>query len=635
MTATTSVSYADSIEMSAMSVTPRGARSEVGIDISTENFGPADIPSNAQQLPPVDGGWQAWMFCLCSFFLETLVWGFGFSYGVFQSYYSTHAPFQNQSKIAIAAVGPIALAIEYGEGILLSFIYGKYPELLKPSMWFGLALAVTSLLVSSFVDRVELLILLQGVCLGIGSGMMYWPTMFLISEWFSRRRGLASGIVFAGSGVGGFLFPLIVNGLLDAVDFRWTLRIFAAIMAVLGCLGVLGTRRRIPISKYRPGQQRPKFIPRNMQFFKSPIFWLFSLCNLLQALSFFPVSLFIADFTKSFSSPLSATIVLSLFNVSGVISQIIIGYLTDKMPYTYIMVVTMFASALSAFLIWGFADTLGTMFAFAIIFGAVGGGFASVTFPASADAAGANPEQTSMALSATMVFKGFAAAIGPVASGVLLEAGRNLSFGGKYGKFGFGAVEIFVGSWVTLKKINWSDPEGKERVWESAERTTRGPSGIDAVAVFAILRSETDAFPISTVIIEQYRPPVGKFVVEMPAGLIDKGETAEEAAIRELEEETGYQAKKVLQSSPVLVADPGMSNANMKLVTVDVPFPDELETYNQKLDAGEFITKRVVEIAKLTEEFEKYEEKGYVIDAKLSHFAAGYAMALRLQEHQL
>lgn len=46
-----------------------------------------------------------------------------------------------------------------------------------------------------------------------------------------------------------------------------------------------------------------------------------------------------------------------------------------------------------------------------------------------------------------------------------------------------------------------------------------------------------------------------------------------------------------------------MSNANMKLITVDVPFPDKLEMYDQKLDAGEFITKRVVEISKLTEEF--------------------------------
>ena len=44
-----------------------------------------------------------------------------------------------------------------------------------------------------------------------------------------------------------------------------------------------------------------------------------------------------------------------------------------------------------------------------------------------------------------------------------------------------------------------------------------------------------------------------------------------------------------------------MTNANMKLVTVDVPFPDKLETYEQKLDAGEFIVKRVVELDKLVD----------------------------------
>lgn len=41
------------------------------------------------------------------------------------------------------------------------------------------------------------------------------------------------------------------------------------------------------------------------------------------------------------------------------------------------------------------------------------------------------------------------------------------------------------------------------------------------------------------------------------AGLIDNGETAEQAAIRELEEETGYKAQKVIESSPMIVADPG------------------------------------------------------------------------------
>ena len=40
-------------------------------------------------------------------------------------------------------------------------------------------------------------------------------------------------------------------------------------------------------------------------------------------------------------------------------------------------------------------------------------------------------------------------------------------------------------------------------------------------------------------------------------GLIDEGETAEQAAFRELEEETGFKANSVLQMSPVVVSDPG------------------------------------------------------------------------------
>ena len=46
--------------------------------------------------------------------------------------------------------------------------------------------------------------------------------------------------------------------------------------------------------------------------------------------------------------------------------------------------------------------------------------------------------------------------------------------------------------------------------------------------------------PEKLVMIRQYRYPVGDYIYELPAGLIDQGENAEQAAVREMKEETGF-----------------------------------------------------------------------------------------------
>jgi len=50
---------------------------------------------------------------------------------------------------------------------------------------------------------------------------------------------------------------------------------------------------------------------------------------------------------------------------------------------------------------------------------------------------------------------------------------------------------------------------------------------------------------------KQFRPPVEKITIEVPAGLIDPSETAEECAIRELKEETGYVGVPIA-TSPIM-----------------------------------------------------------------------------------
>ncbi|KAF8507557.1 NUDIX hydrolase domain-like protein [Gautieria morchelliformis] len=182
--------------------------------------------------------------------------------------------------------------------------------------------------------------------------------------------------------------------------------------------------------------------------------------------------------------------------------------------------------------------------------------------------------------------------------------------------------------WVTLKKIKFYDQAGKERSWEAAERKTRSTSGVDAVAILALLQPK-DKSPPATIIIEQFRPPVEKFVI----GLIDEGETPEQTAFRELEEETGFKADSVLETSPLMVSDPGMTSANMKLVSLRVPV-DNADAFEnlpkQHLESGEFIVRRVIRLDRLHRELQAYADQGFVVDAKLSHFALGYDLSSRL-----
>ncbi|KAH9865050.1 hypothetical protein IAQ61_008996 [Plenodomus lingam] len=178
--------------------------------------------------------------------------------------------------------------------------------------------------------------------------------------------------------------------------------------------------------------------------------------------------------------------------------------------------------------------------------------------------------------------------------------------------------------WIEFRKISWQDQTGKPRVWEAAARKTRGSSGVDAVAIVTIIKHPSRA--PSTIIILQYRPPVDAVCVELPAGLVDEGESPSEASVRELHEETGYQGKLKF-ISPTIVSDPGLSTANMQLAVVEVQLQEGDEEPEQKLEAGEFIEKVVVPVDELFDRLVKYDGEGKTVDARLWHWAAGWKMA--------
>ena len=139
-------------------------------------------------------------------------------------------------------------------------------------------------------------------------------------------------------------------------------------------------------------------------------------------------------------------------------------------------------------------------------------------------------------------------------------------------------------------------------------------------------RAVRSAAPERTVLVSQFRPPVGQYVLELPAGLVDEHESAETTALRELAEETGY-VGQVAGSNPVtpgLPLSPGLSDETVRLVrvVVDLDAPEN-RTPKQTLEGSEFITVMRVRKRGLRRALDDLARAGYHVFAGLYTLALG------------
>ncbi|KAJ0401635.1 hypothetical protein ATCC90586_008945 [Pythium insidiosum] len=202
---------------------------------------------------------------------------------------------------------------------------------------------------------------------------------------------------------------------------------------------------------------------------------------------------------------------------------------------------------------------------------------------------------------------------------------------------------VFENPWLRLKTIRFLDLQGRERQWTGLERTTTYPvppekralgddsDACDAVVVFPFLTQPGAATQV--ILIRQFRPPVGQWVVELPAGLIDDNELPEHAARRELLEETGYSASRVLHIGPPMVNDQGLTNGKCRLVLMEVRRDaDAGGAPVQRLEEDEMIQVLVAPLDGLVPWLlERQHSQGDAIDARLY----SYALGLQALPHEL
>lgn len=156
---------------------------------------------------------------------------------------------------------------------------------------------------------------------------------------------------------------------------------------------------------------------------------------------------------------------------------------------------------------------------------------------------------------------------------------------------------IWEGRFITTKR------EGK---WEYVSRSR----GIRAAVILAVDEGHV-------LLVEQYRVPLGRNCIELPAGLVgDHEEVAEEdaavAAIRELEEETGYQAER-MEDCGEYFSSPGMVSESFSLFRAH-----GLSKVSEGGGVeGENITVHRIALPKLNDFIEQKRDEGAGIDVKL------------------
>ncbi|UKZ71090.1 uncharacterized protein TrAtP1_012055 [Trichoderma atroviride] len=365
----------DTVNVPKQDSGPTPAESNYNSDraaISGDDESPPDGTTEFS-LPPVDRGKDAWLFLAACFVLEALVWGFPFAFGVFQDYYRTHEPFAGSSKIAV--IGTTAMGIMYLDIPIIMGLQRMYPKPTRHAPAVGLFILCLALAISSFSQNVTHLILTQGVLYAIGGSICYCPCILYIDEWFVKRKGMAYGTMWAGSGLGGFTIPLLLEFFLNKYGFRTTLRIWSLSIFVLSAPLILFIKPRVPASGTHLN-------PFNLKFLLTPSFGLFQLTNIVEGIGYFLPGIYLPTYARAAlgAGDFPSALTLLVLNVGAVVGCIIMGSLTDRLHVTTCIAISTIGTAIGTFFLWGLGTNMASLYVFCVLYGLFAGSYTS-TWP--------------------------------------------------------------------------------------------------------------------------------------------------------------------------------------------------------------------------------------------------------------
>ena len=102
----------------------------------------------------------------------------------------------------------------------------------------GSIISITGLFLLSLCKSFWQIFLAQTLCVGVGYGLIFVPSLALVSTYFDKKRSTAIAVAVTGSCTGGLVFPAIAEQMFPSVGFPWTIRTIAFVQ--LACVITAG-----------------------------------------------------------------------------------------------------------------------------------------------------------------------------------------------------------------------------------------------------------------------------------------------------------------------------------------------------------------------------------------------------------
>ena len=313
-----------------------------------------------------------WTLLVATMIIVGVAMGAMFSLGVFL------APIQESESWSRTDISAVALLTWVTLG-LGSFLWGTLSDRsgARSVVISGGILLGLGLVASSQVSALWQFAISYGGLVGLAVGAFYAPLTSAVSKAFRARRGLAIGLVSAGSGLGTFTIAPLVRWLITQYDWRTAMLllgdlVWLTIIPLALIIRPVTAEREAPLATVsRPTAERD--LPLTA-IARTPQFWLIALAHFACCMAHSgPIFHMVANATDHGVGGMAAAAVFGVSGLASIVGRIGSGLLADRLGSKHTLVAMLSAQAPIIFL-YVFVGGASSFYLLGLIFGVAYGG---------------------------------------------------------------------------------------------------------------------------------------------------------------------------------------------------------------------------------------------------------------------